>query len=202
MPRIPRLTKTASEAPAPAETTDATTADTQVIAAAETPGDAANASAPPPAPAEGEAVVVDEAPADAGPGFRERTRMRRRLRYLRRLRELLFRDVGGLAFDLHRFGRERPDLMQQKLDTLAGVDTELRTIEDALRDRRELTELREAGISACPRCGTLHDTDANFCPECGTSLHGKAPAPPVGEQPPAEEPQPEQPQPEPSATTS
>ena len=64
---------------------------------------------------------------------------------------------------------------------LQGVDGELRTLEDALRDRRQLTELREAGISACPRCGTLHDTDANFCPACGTSLHGKIPAPPLGE---------------------
>ena len=127
-----------------------------------------------------EAVVVEE-PADQGPGFRDRARMRRRLRYLRRLRELLFRDVGGLAFDLHKFGRDRPDLVQEKLVALQGVDGELRTLEDALRDRRQLTELREAGISACPRCGTLHDTDANFCPACGTSLHGKIPAPPLGE---------------------
>lgn len=201
MPRIPRLRKTASEAPAPesTETTDVATAETTAIppASAETSGDAAV-----PAASEGEALGVEEAPADAGPGFRERTRLRRRLRYLRRLRELLFRDLGGLAFDLHRFGRERPDLLQQKLETLSGVDAELRAIEDALRDRRELTELREAGISACPRCGTLHDTDANFCPACGTSLHGKAPAPPVGEQQPAEQRPAERPQPEPSATTS
>ena len=200
MPRIPRLRKPASDAPS-SETTDSATGettaippvgdqtgDTQVLAPVETSADSA--------------VVVEEPPADAGPGFRDRTRMRRRLRYLRRLRELLFRDLGGLAFDLHRFGRERPDLLQQKLDALAGVDAELRTLENALDDRRELTELREAGISACPRCGTLHDTDANFCPACGTSLHGKAPAPPVGQEPAAEEqPQP-QPEPEPSATTS
>jgi hypothetical protein len=124
-----------------------------------------------------ELVAVDQPPADAGPGFRERARLRRRLRYLRRLRELLFRDLGGLTFDLHRFGRDRPDLVEEKLGALAGVDAELRTIETALGDRRPLHELREAGISACPRCGTLHDTDASFCPSCGTSLRGGDPAP-------------------------
>jgi hypothetical protein len=100
--------------------------------------------------------------------------MRRRLRYLRRLRELAFRDLGGLVFDLHRFGRDRGDLVAEKLDGLARIDLELRTIEGALRDRRDFTELREPGIAACPRCQTLHDTDANFCPGCGTPLRGSA----------------------------
>jgi hypothetical protein len=117
-------------------------------------------------------AVVEQAPADATPRFRERTKMRRRLRYLRRLRELAFRDLGGLVFDLHRFGRERGDLVAQKLDALARIDLELRTLEAALHDRRDFTELREPGIAACPRCQTLHDTDANFCPGCGTSLRG------------------------------
>jgi hypothetical protein len=112
----------------------------------------------------------EQAPVDARPRFRERTRMRRRLRYLRRLRELAFRDLGGLVFDLHRFGRDRSDLVAAKLEALATIDRELRALQDALADRREFTDLREAGIAACPRCGTLHDTDANFCPGCGTSL--------------------------------
>jgi hypothetical protein len=121
----------------------------------------------------GEVVTTGEAeqaPADARPQFRQRTRMRRRLRYLRRLRELAFRDLGGLVFDLHRFGRDRNDLVAAKLEALATIDRELRTLQDGLRERREFTDLREAGIAACPRCGTLHDTDANFCPGCGTSL--------------------------------
>ena len=112
----------------------------------------------------------EQAPVDARPRFRQRTRMRRRLRYLRRLRELAFRDLGGLVFDLHRFGRERNDLVTAKLEALTNIDRELRTLQDGLRERRDFTDLREAGIAACPRCGTLHDTDANFCPGCGTSL--------------------------------
>ena len=47
-------------------------------------------------------------------------------------------------------------------------------LETALRERRDLHELREPGIAACPRCQTLHDTDANFCPGCGTALRGAA----------------------------
>jgi hypothetical protein len=112
----------------------------------------------------------EQGPADARPRFRRRTRMRRRLRYLRRLRELAFRDLGGLVFDLHRFGRERGDLVAAKLEALGNIDRELRALQESLGDRRDFTDLREAGIAACPRCGTLHDTDANFCPGCGTSL--------------------------------
>lgn len=160
----------------PAEAAPAPAADAQSPAAAPTPGTSAQptvAAEPVPqgTPAAVEAGVAT-APADAAPGFRERARIRRRLRYLRRYRELAFRDLGGLVFDLHRFGRERPDLVAQKLDALAGVDRELRGLETALRERRDVTELREAGIAACPRCGTLHGTDANFCPGCGTALRG------------------------------
>jgi hypothetical protein len=118
-----------------------------------------------------DATVVEQ-PVDATPRFRERTRMRRRMRELRRLRELAFRDLGGLAFDLHRFGRDRPDLLTEKLQSLAAIDAELRAIEGGLDERRPVIELREAGVAACPRCGTLHGTDANFCPGCGTPLRG------------------------------
>ena len=119
-----------------------------------------------PSRAEGE-----QAPADARPRFRERTRMRRRLRYLRRLRELAFRDLGGLVFDLHRFGRERDDLVAAKLEALRDHRPRAaRARGRAATTAASFTDLREAGIAACPRCGTLHDTDANFCPGCGTSL--------------------------------
>src|SRR5439155_2667788 len=114
-------------------------------------------------------------PADAQaspPGFRDRGRMRRRLRYLRRLRELGFRDVGGLVFDLDRFGRDREDLVRAKLDALRAVDAELRTLEIALDDVRPLHELHEPGIAACPRCGALHGSEAHFCPSCGLHLTG------------------------------
>jgi hypothetical protein len=217
MPRIPRRLKGAEHQPPadsplapdeqPTSVVDAAPAtDGAVSATAVQHGDPRTAQhgdplAPP--AATGETGVIEappgaeHAPPDAAPRFRGRTRMRRRLRYLRRRRELAFRDLGGLVFDLHRFGRDRDDLVIQKLDGLRTIDHELRTIEVALRTRGDVTVLREAGIAACPRCETLHDTDASFCPGCGTPLRGgvaddeaTAGVAPAGlEPPPAEQPQ-------------
>jgi hypothetical protein len=132
------------------------------------------------------AVPAGAEPADPAappkPTFRNRGRLRRRMRFLRRVRELGYRDLGGLVFDQHRFNRPSEDLVRAKVDALAAVDGELRALEEALRDRRDITELREPGISVCPRCGTLHGSDANFCPSCGLALSGaRAIAPDVGE---------------------
>ena len=104
--------------------------------------------------------------------FRDRGRLRRRLRFLRRARELAFRDVGGLIFDLRRFGRDRPDLVEAKLTALGTVDRELRALERVLDDRRPIHELREPGLSSCPRCGALHASEDNFCPRCGLQFGG------------------------------
>jgi hypothetical protein len=115
--------------------------------------------------------------APAATSFRDRGRLRRRLRHLRRVRELGFRDVGGLVFDLHRFGRTNDELVAGKLTALEAVDRELRALEVALDDQRPVTELREPGIGACPRCGELHGTEARFCPACGLELR-RAPTTP------------------------
>lgn len=108
----------------------------------------------------------------AAPSFRDRGRLRRRLRYLRRVRELGFRDLGGLVFDQHRFQHPKPELVEGKLAALTAIDRELRALEVALDDRRPLHELREPGIAACLRCGSLHGSDARFCPSCGLQLSG------------------------------
>jgi len=116
------------------------------------------------------------------PTFRNRGRLRRRLRFLRRVRELGFRDLGGLVFDQHKFNRPNEDLVRGKVAALAAVDSELRALEEALGERRDITELREPGITACPRCGTLHGSDARFCPSCGLAETGaRAIAADVGE---------------------
>jgi hypothetical protein len=134
----------------------------------------AGAVLPPPDPAVPAGLEL-QPPADvppAVPSFRTRGRLRRRLRYLRRVRELGFRDLGGLTFDLHRFGREGQALIQAKLEALVTVDTELRALERALGDERDFVDLREPGIAACPRCAALHGSDAHFCPSCGLHLDG------------------------------
>ncbi|WP_324909028.1 zinc ribbon domain-containing protein [Baekduia sp.] len=118
------------------------------------------------------AGVAPEDVAPSRPSFRDRARLRRRLRYLRRVRELGFRDLGGLAFDLHRFRRRNDELVLGKLAALDAVDRELRAIERVLDERRDIIELREPGVAACPRCGALHGSDAHFCPQCGTQFSG------------------------------
>jgi hypothetical protein len=116
-------------------------------------------------------LILPEGAAEQA-SFRDRGRLRRRLRFLRRTRELAFRDVGGLMFDMRRFGRERPDLVEAKLGALAAVDQELRALERVLDDRRPLHELREPGITSCARCGALHASESNFCPNCGLQIGG------------------------------
>jgi len=121
----------------------------------------------------GAGAATTEVVADAGSAsFRDRGRLRRRLRFLRRARELAFRDVGGLMFDMRRFDRDRPDLVKAKLNALAAVDGELRALERVLDDKRPLHELREPGLSSCPRCGALHASEDNFCPHCGLQFGG------------------------------
>jgi ribosomal protein L40E len=144
--------------------------------------------APPAAPLPAGLAPEDVAP--TRPSFRDRGRLRRRLRYLRRVRELGFRDLGGLAFDLHRFARRNDELVLGKLAALDAVDRELRAIERVLNERRDIIELREPGVAACPRCGALHGSDARFCPQCGTQFRGPlamvevggAPAPAIAPQ--------------------
>jgi hypothetical protein len=110
-------------------------------------------------------------------GFRERGKLRRRLGYLRRARELGYRDIGGLVFDLRRFGRDRPDLLEAKLAALTEIDRELRALEETLGARELVHDLREPGVASCPRCATLHGSDANFCPGCGLQYSGPRDAP-------------------------
>jgi hypothetical protein len=121
-----------------------------------------------------ESPVEQAAPA---PGFGERGRMRRRARFLRKARELAYRDLGGLVFDLHRFGQRNDPLVLAKLATLREIDTELRGLEDGLHDHRPVTVLREVGIAACPRCAAIHGSDDRFCPGCGLAFDANADRP-------------------------
>jgi len=114
---------------------------------------------PPPPPAEAAAPGEDsanghpapttalspvETPAVPAATWRVRGRLRRRARYLRAKREIALRDLGGLVFDLHRFGRERADLVNAKLESLSALDR-------------------------CASCGELMASDARFCSRCGAS---------------------------------
>jgi hypothetical protein len=152
------------------------------LAAPDAPATAATTAEPltqTPTQTQAEAAAAAAAPAGKA-SFRERGRLRRRLRYLRRTRELAYRDIGGLIFDMRRFNRSRQDLLDAKLGALGAVDQELRALERVLGDRRPIQELHEPGISSCARCGALHDSEANFCPHCGLQLGGSRPMGEVG----------------------
>jgi hypothetical protein len=121
-----------------------------------------------------------------GPGARERGRIRKRLRYLVRLREVQLRDLGGLVFDIHRFGAgaegaeraRHAELVRTKVSELDALDTELRALDAALGGGHGTHELRAAGVGgACARCGELHGSDARFCARCGATLGSAAPDP-------------------------
>ncbi|HEY4809674.1 MAG TPA: zinc ribbon domain-containing protein [Solirubrobacteraceae bacterium] len=129
-----------------------------------------------------QAQPAQEPPAGAAPinepgSFRSRGSARRRARFLRRARELGYRDLGGLVFNLHRFGQRNDALVLAKLTTLGHIDTELRALEGVLGERRPVTILREAGITACPRCAAIHSSEDNFCPNCGFSISHQADLP-------------------------
>lgn len=118
---------------------------------------------------------ADQATAPAGgdarsTGFGARGRVRRRARFLRKARELAYRDLGGLVYSLHRFGQRNDSLVLAKLATLTRIDAELRALEASLSERQPVTVLREAGITACPRCAAIHSAEDRFCPNCGLSM--------------------------------
>lgn len=141
------------------------------------------AAAEPPTRAAEPATAVLETPAPEPPvepvtepaSFRSRGRVRRRVRYLRRLREVQLRDLGGLVFELHRAGRERGDLVAGKLEGLTHTHAELHALEDVLGRSDEHVEIREPGIGGtCATCGALHGSADAFCASCGTELRGSA----------------------------
>jgi hypothetical protein len=107
------------------------------------------------------------------PGLVTRTQMRRRIRYLSHLREVQLRDLGGFTLELHRFGRDKPEIVQAKLASAAQTDRELRTLQIALKGEVEFREVREAGIGgACEHCGAVYGSEDRFCSNCGEPLPG------------------------------
>ncbi len=140
--------------------------------------------AAPPEPSPGDPSPAEPPPAESPPGepspptaptFLDRGRIRRRARYLLRLREVQLRDIGGFVLELHRFRRERPDLLQAKLEGAASTERELRALERALNEHLPLGELRQAGIGgACSNCGAVYGSADRYCAWCGNPLPRKA----------------------------
>ena len=109
-----------------------------------------------------------------------RGKLRRRLRYLRPVRELLLRDLGGFVYEIHRTAGGTPQeshrkLVAAKAERIATLDVEVRGLESRLGEPHAEPVLREPGIGGtCPECGELHASDARYCSRCGTPLDAKA----------------------------
>ncbi len=142
-----------------------------------------------PAPARDLPAGVDPADLAAAPAASSRRgKLRRRLRYLRHVRGLLLRDLGGFTYEVHRTAggtAQEPQrrLAAAKAQRISALDAEVRALESRLGEPHE-TLLREPGIGGtCPECGELHASDAHFCSRCGTALDEKARAQRTAEAP-------------------
>lgn len=149
-----------------------------------TPETAPPATAPPPVllADPGTPAGVDPVGAPLRPPAGRRGRLRRRLRYLRRARELMLRDLGGLLYEVHRTGggsvEAHATLVGAKVERIAGLDAEAHALEAALAAPRGETVVFEPGVGGtCPGCGELYGSEARFCANCGAALGA---APPTG----------------------
>jgi hypothetical protein len=152
----------------------------------------AHGSAPETAPvrADGSPLPAGVTPEDLErrSGAGRRGKLRRRVRFLRRARELALRDLGGLVYEAHRRDQDGGKLVKEKVQHLGVIDEELLGLEAELGTPRGETVLREPGVGGtCPRCGELHASDAHFCSRCGLDLTAGA-EPATTEQPAAEQP--------------
>lgn len=189
---LPEGQAAAPEGAAPA--TDPATGPTQPL-----PGNAPPAEQPAPAakPADkpvlladpGTPAGVDPATAPMRPPAGRRGRLRRRLRYLRRARELMLRDLGGLLYEIHRTGggnvESHGNIVRAKVQRIAGLDAEAHALETALASPRAEAVVFQPGVGGtCPTCGELYGSAARYCANCGTPLGVAAlPAPAVDPSP-------------------
>jgi hypothetical protein len=119
------------------------------------------------------------------PKVKRKGRARRRLRQVRRVREIYLRDLGGFVFELHRTGGGQDErhaaVMGAKLERLAALDAERRELQERLGDPTGELLLREPGIGGtCPTCGELHGSESRFCANCGMPLVAGAARPMPG----------------------
>jgi hypothetical protein len=134
-----------------------------------------------PAPPRDLPAGVDPGDLAAAPAASARRgKLRRRLRYLRHVRELLLRDLGGFTYEVHRTAggtAQEPHrrLATAKAERISKLDEEVLALESRLGQPHAEVVLREPGIGGtCRECGELHASDAHFCARCGAPLDAEA----------------------------
>ena len=117
-----------------------------------------------------------EPPRGDVPSAGDRAGMRKRMRRLRRTREVMLRELGALVVEMQRLGRSNPELVERKASELVVIDEELRGLRAALGERQTVETLVAAGVvGSCSRCASLLGSDDRFCARCGLAAGAVAP---------------------------
>ncbi len=98
--------------------------------------------------------------------------MRRERRALAQRREIEIRDVGGLAVEMVRRERFRPELLVSRAGDVLALEQRLHELDSLLFDSVAARELR--GAPPC-RCGAPLVPGAHFCSHCGRPAPGTPP---------------------------
>jgi Double zinc ribbon len=125
-------------------------------------------------------------------------RLRRERRALMRRREEGIRDVGGLALEMYRRDRFRPELLLERCADVMSVEERIHELDSILvtaaaapRGVRGMTRCRCGAplargahfcahcgrpapeghpVVTCSHCGQPLPADTNFCPACGNAV--------------------------------
>src|SRR3954463_14371175 len=126
---------------------------------------ARDAAAGSPVPAGQEPPAPDAVPA---PVTAERGSMRKRVRRLTRMREVLLRELGALMVEMRRLERENPELVARKAAEVLSIDEQLRGLREALGERQTVEQVVAAGVAgSCGPLGALMGTHHPFFSPCG-----------------------------------
>lgn len=123
---------------------------------------------------EGPAVAPPPAPVPEPPNRLPRPgSMRRERRVLARRREIEIRDVGGLAVEMARRDRFRPDLLLERANDVLRLEQRMHELDGFL----VALAAAPRGIRAMPtcRCGAPLLPGAHFCSNCGRPSAATAP---------------------------
>ena len=92
-------------------------------------------------------------------------RLRRERRALMRRREEGIRDLGGLALEMYRRDRFRPDLLLERCADVMAVEERIHEV-DSILVSAAAAQRGVRGMTRC-RCGAPIPRGAHFCAHCG-----------------------------------
>ena len=151
--------------------------------------------APAPEPAPGEELPAGpDVPPPAPSPVSGPAEMRRERRLLARRREIEIRDVGGLAVEMVRRDRFKPELLVERASDVLAVEQDMHELDSLLASEVAVRGLRHVpyckcgaplppgvhfcshcgrpseatpAVLACTHCGQPLPAETNFCPFCG-----------------------------------